>query len=71
MAARTQGDWRWKAGETRTSEERWNQETFTENGRSSVPPGTYTVTMSWNAAYPKSGERVTYSGSATFTIERP
>lgn len=71
MAARTQGDGRWRTGETRMSEERWNQESITENGRSPVPPGTYTVTISWSAANPESGERVTYTSSATFTIEQP
>lgn len=71
IAARTQGDWRWRAGESRMSEERWNQESITENGRSPVPPGTYTVTIGWSAANPESGERVTYTSSATFTIEQP
>lgn len=71
IAGRTEGDWRWPAGEARRSEERWSQESVTEEGREPVPPGSYTVTMSWSAADPETGERVAYSGSATFTIEAP
>lgn len=71
IGARIQGDWRWRAGETRTSEARWNQQSLTEHGNSAVPPGTYTVTVSWSAAASGSGERVTYASSASFTIEQP
>jgi hypothetical protein len=68
IGKRDAGDWRWKAGDTREGEERWNQRSYTDQGEEPVPPGTYTVTITWSAE-DENVQLASYTGSATFTIE--
>lgn len=68
-ASRDAEDCCWRSDATQHTEFRWHQDSIQE-GSSKVPPGDYTVTITW-VAMDDSGERSTYIGSASFTIEHP
>jgi hypothetical protein len=67
MASRPPGDWRWRPGETRSGESRWNQTLNSAHGGAQASPGVYSATTTWRPSAQDAS--VVYSGSSTFVIE--